>query len=135
MRAGVVVLSEPMIDDDLRVLDRTVLVIEPSLLLVSLWKLQSFLTPEPLDLLVIDLPAFEVKQLGDLAIAISAVLLCQPDQSQPQRIIVSRGWSILQGAPRQTDDPARSPLRRSELLACVNDGLTELLCGQALGFR
>ena len=69
--------------------DRAVLVIEPSSLLVSLWKLQPFFTPQPLDFLVIDLPAFDVKQFSDLAIAISAVLLRQPDQSKPQRIIIS----------------------------------------------
>ena len=42
--------------------DGTVLVVKPSSLLVSLWKLYSFLTPEPLDLLVIDPPALDVKQ-------------------------------------------------------------------------
>lgn len=104
-------------------------------LLVPLRELQSFLAPEPFDLLVIDPPALDVEQFGDLTIAISAVLLRQPDQCQPQRIVISRGWSILQGAPREADYPARPSLRRRELLACVKDGLTELRCGQALGFR
>jgi len=40
-----------------------------------------------------------------------------------------------QGLPRQANHPARPPLRRRMLLACVNDGLTKLICGQALGFR
>ena len=40
--------------------DRAVLVIEPLALLVSLRKLQPFLAPEPLDLLVIDPPALDV---------------------------------------------------------------------------
>ena len=33
--------------------DRTVLVIEPSALLVPLWKLQSLIAPEPFDLIVV----------------------------------------------------------------------------------
>lgn len=56
------------------------LVVEPFARLVPLRELQPFLTPEPLDLLVIDPPALDVKQLGDLAIAISPVLLRQPDR-------------------------------------------------------
>ena len=66
VRPGVIALSEPVVDGDL-------------------WLI---------GLLVIDLPAFDVKQVGDLAIAISAVLLRKPDQCQPQRIIISRGRSI-----------------------------------------
>jgi hypothetical protein len=41
----------------------------------------------------------------------------------------------LQGASRQTDRPACPSLRRRELLTCMNNGLTELLRRQALGFR
>ena len=76
-----------------------------------------------------------LKQLSDLAMPASTVLLRQPDDRQPQRIIASRNWSILQEAPRDANHPTRPALRRRELLARVNDGLTELLCGQALGFR
>jgi hypothetical protein len=60
--------------------DRAVLVVEPSTLLVSLRQLQPFLSPDPLDLLVIDLPAFDAQELCDLAIAVPAVLLGQSDQ-------------------------------------------------------
>jgi hypothetical protein len=102
---------------------------------VALRKLQPFLAQEPLDLLVTDLPTFDVEQLGDLAVPVSTVLLRQPDQRQPQFVVISYCRSILQGAPRQTDHPTRPPLRRRELLACMNDGLTQLLCGWALGFR
>ena len=62
--------------------DRAVLVIKPLAPLVPLWKLQSFLAPEPLDLLVIDPPALDVEEFGDLTIAISAVLLGQSDDCQ-----------------------------------------------------
>ena len=111
------------------------LVIEPSSLLVSLRELQSFLAPKKLDLLVIDPPAFNAKQFGDLAIAITTVLLRQPDQSQSQLVIISRDWSILQGAPRDANHLEHPSLRRRKLLARMNDGPTELLYGQALGFR
>ena len=68
--------------------------IEPFAPLVAQRKLQTFLPPEPLDLLVIDLPAFNMEQLSDLAVAKPAVLLRQPDQSPPQRIVISvSGWS------------------------------------------
>lgn len=87
------------------------------------------------DVLVIDPPTLDVKQLSDLAIPLSPVLLCWPDDCQPQRIVVSRCRPVLQGAPRETRHPARPPLGRGELLARMNDGLTELLCGPALGFR
>ncbi len=52
-----------------------------------------------------------------------------------QRIVISRCRPVLQRAPRETNHPARRPLGRGEFLACVNDGLTEILCGQALCFR
>ncbi|MEM1381876.1 MAG: hypothetical protein AAGH41_14780 [Pseudomonadota bacterium] len=56
--------------------------IETLALLVTLRELQSLLTPKSLDLLVVDAPAFSVKQLADLAVAISPVLLGEPDQCQ-----------------------------------------------------
>ena len=57
------------------------------------------------------------------------------DQSQPKSIVIPLGRPVLQGAARQTDHPACPSLRRRKLLARVYDGLTELPCRQALGFR
>ncbi len=94
--------------------DRAVLVIEPFALLVPLWKLQSFLAPQPLDLLVVNPPALNVKQLSDIAIAIPTVLLRQPCDCQPQCIVISRCRPILQGAPRDANHPTR-PARRSDV--------------------
>ena len=76
--------------------------------------------------------ANEARGLSNLAIAISAVLLCKPDDRQTQRIVISLCRLVLQGAQRQSYHPARPSLRRRKLLACVNDGLTELLCGLPL---
>jgi len=115
--------------------DGAVLVVEPSPPLVSLRQLQPFLTPDPLDLLVIDPPAFDAQQFGDLAIAVSSVLLGQSEQRQTESVIIPRGWLILQRVARQADDPAGPPFRGRKLLACMDDGLTKLLGRQALGFR
>ena len=115
--------------------DRAVLVIEPSALLVTLRKLQSLFAPETFPLLVIYLPALDAQQFGNLAIAVTPILFGQPDQSQPQSIVVLGSRPVLQGASRQADYPAGLPLRRRELLTRMDNGLTKLLCRQALGFR
>lgn len=81
--------------------------IEPLAFLVTLQALKPLFPPEPLDLLVIDLPDFQVKQLRDLAVAISAVLFRQPDQSKPKCIFISQDKLRLQGAPRHSHGPAR----------------------------
>ena len=81
--------------------DGAVLVIEPFPLLVPLGELQSFLPPQSLDTLVVDLPAFHLHQLGDLAIAISAVLLGEADQRQPQAVLILRHFPVLMGRARQ----------------------------------
>jgi len=47
--------------------DRAVPVIETSALLVPLWKLQPFFTPETFHLLVIDPPAFDAEEFRYLA--------------------------------------------------------------------
>lgn len=62
--------------------------IEPLTLLVPLRKLQAFLAPKPLDLLVVDPPALGLKQFTDLAIAVTAILLGEPDQGQTKLVVV-----------------------------------------------
>ena len=104
--------------------DQTVLVIQPSALLMSLWKLEALFSPEPRDPLVVDLPAFDTEQFRDLAIAVPTVLLGQPDQQQQQFIVIFSVWLVLQEAPHQTDHSACPSLRRRKLLASMNDGLT-----------
>ena len=54
--------------------DRAIFVIKPLPLLVTVWKLQSFFTPDALYFLVIDLPAFNAKKFCNLAIPISTIL-------------------------------------------------------------
>ena len=115
--------------------DRSILVIEPPALLVPLRQLKSLFAPDPLNLLVVHPPAFDAQQLRYLAIAVAAVLLRQPDQSQPQGVIVSIGRLVMQGAARQANHPAGPSLRRRELLARMDNSLTKLPGRQALGFR
>ena len=96
---------------------------------------QALFAPDSLHLLVVYPPSFGTEHYADLAIAVAAVLLGQPDHKEPQCIIISRGWSVLQGAPRQTDHSARPPLGRAELLTRVNDQPTQIVCRQPLGFK
>ena len=86
--------------------DRSILVVEPSALLVPLRQLKAFFAPDPLNLLVVHLPTFDAQQFGYLAIAVASVLLGQPDQGQSQSIIISPGRSVLQRTARQSDHPA-----------------------------
>ncbi len=71
--------------------DRSILVVEPSALLVPLRQLKAFFAPDPLNLLVVHLPTFDAQQFGYLAIAVAPVLLGQLDQGQSQSIIISPG--------------------------------------------
>ena len=56
--------------------------IEPPPALVPMRQLQAFFTPDSLDLLVIDGPAFDAQELADLAVAVAAILFGQPDQAR-----------------------------------------------------
>ena len=111
--------------------------VETAALLVALRQLQAFFTPEPLDLLVIDLPAFEPQQLGDFSIAIAAILFGQPDQRQAQGLIIILAFTglILLRRARHADRPAGAPLGCVELLAYMDHGLAQVSRLQALGFR
>jgi hypothetical protein len=51
--------------------DRAVLVKEPPLPLMPPRKLQPFLAPEALNLLVVDLPALDAQQFGYLVVAVA----------------------------------------------------------------
>ena len=104
--------------------DRAVLVIEPFTSLVAIRQLQTFFPPQPLDLLVIDDPAFDTKKLGDLAITVTAILLGQLDQCQAEFVIILWCCLVAQTAPRQADRFAGSSLRRIELLTNMNYSLT-----------
>jgi len=59
--------------------DRTVFVIQPFPFLMAMRQLQTLFPPQPFNLLVINHPAFHAKQLSNLAITISTILLGQSD--------------------------------------------------------
>ena len=69
-------------------IELSLFVIEPSALSVPLRQLKALFAPDPLKLLVVHLPAFDMQQLGNLAIAVAPILLRQPDQRQPQSIVI-----------------------------------------------
>ena len=109
--------------------------VEPFTSLVSVRQLQTFFPPQALDLLMIDVPTFDTKKPGDLAITVSAILLGQPDQSQAQFVIILWRCLIAQTAPRQADRFARSPFRRIKPLTNMDHGLTQIGSRQTLGFK
>jgi len=115
--------------------DRAVLVIETLSLLVTLRYLETLFPPEPLYLFVIDLPAFNAEQLGNLSVAIAAILLCQSDQSQPKAVIIYRRCLIALCGPCHADRSACSPLGRPELLTHMDYSLTQIGNRQTFGFR
>ena len=102
---------------------------------MPLRQLEPLFAPDPLNLLVVHLPAFDMQQFRYLAIAVAPIPLRQPDQGEPESIIIFSGRLVLQGTTRQANHPAGPPLRCRELLARMDNGLTELPGRQALGFR
>jgi len=74
-------------------------VVEPLPPLVTLRQLETFFPPKPLHALVIDVPALDSQELGDLAIPVSSVLLGQTDQSQPKAVFIFWGSSVLMSGP------------------------------------
>ena len=71
--------------------------IEAFAFLVTLWQLQSFFSPQPFNLLVIDLPAFNTKKFSDFTIAIATIVFGQSDQSQPKAVIILIDGFIILG--------------------------------------
>jgi len=57
---------------------------------MTLRQLKAFFAPDPLNLLVVHLPAFDTQQFRYLAIAVAPILLRQPDQGEPQGGIVTK---------------------------------------------
>ncbi len=90
--------------------DRTVLVVQATLLLVPLRELQTFLPPQPFYLLVIDTPALNPKQLRHLTVAIPAIALGQTDHGQSKSIIVLLYGLVLHGAACKSDHLAGATL-------------------------
>jgi hypothetical protein len=86
---------------------------EPLTLLVPVRQLKTFFAPQALDPLVIGPPAFDAEEFADLTVPIPPALLGEPDQSETQLIVVLLLCSVALGTPRNAQDLARSPLRRT----------------------
>jgi len=116
--------------------NRTILVIETTAFLVALGLLQALLTPQPLNLLIVYVPALDPEQLCDLAITVAAVLLGQPDQCQAQGLIITFVSCLISlRRARHADRSARASFRGIEPLAHMDHGLTQDGRCQAFGFR
>ena len=55
---------------------------------VTSWHLQAFFAPQALDFLVINGPALDTQECGNLAIAITAILFGQANEGEPQGILI-----------------------------------------------
>lgn len=105
--------------------DRTVFVIQPFTLFVTLRQLQAFLSPQPFHAFVIDVLTFHAQKSSDLTVSVPTIHLGQPDQSQPQLfLIIFRSRLIPEAAPCDANDITRPALRCVKLLATVDNGLT-----------
>ena len=113
-----------------------VFVVETFALLMAFRELQTLLSPEPLDLLVIDDPAFKPEQFGNFTIAVTAILLGQSYHCQAYSFIIIwfAGFVSLCGS-RHADRSTGAPLGCIEPLAHMDHGLTQVSGLQALGFR
>ena len=98
-------------------------------------QLQAFLAPDSLDLLVVDGKAFGPQKLADLAVAVAPVLLGQPDQGQPQVILGPGHSRIALGAAGNSENLTGPPLGCPELLPRLDDGRSQVLGRQTLGFK
>ncbi|MEQ9488519.1 MAG: hypothetical protein RIM72_05940 [Alphaproteobacteria bacterium] len=110
--------------------------IQPFPFLMTVWQLQSFFPPQAFDLLVIDHPAFDPKELGNLAIAIPAILFGQSDHRQTQFLVIFfTGDGVTEGAAGKANRFAGPALRCVQLLTNIDCGLTQISSRQAFGFR
>ena len=117
--------------------DRTVLMVQPLALSLTLRELQAFLSPKPGHLLCVDRPTFNAKQFCNLAIPVPTVLFGQPDHRQTQ-IMIILAWdsgSVIEAGSGQTDCSTCAALRGRKPLADMDHGLTKVGSRQALGFR
>jgi hypothetical protein len=69
-------------------------VIKPFALLVPTRELQTLLTPEALDPLVVNTPAVHAQQGCDFPIAITPILLGQPDHRQAKFVVIC-GFGLI----------------------------------------
>jgi len=92
--------------------------------------------PQMINLLVIDDPALDTLEMGDLAIAIPALLLSQSDERQSKLFIIRLGMGDLTQRPAGKADRSAGPsLLGIQLLADINYSLTYIGSRPALGFK
>jgi len=88
---------------------------------VPVRQLQAFLTPYPLDLLVIDGPAFGSQKFADLPVAVAAILFGQTDQGQTQVVLAPGNRLIAQSTAGNPDNLTGPPLGCPERLTRMDN--------------
>ena len=106
-------------------------------LFMTMGQLQPFFPPQSFYLFVINRPAFNAKEMGNLTISIPAILFGQPDHRQTQFlvIIMFSDVGIALRTTCQADRFAGSSLRCIQFLTDINNSLTQIGNRQALGFK
>ena len=83
------------------------------------WHLQAFLAPQAFNFLVVDLPALDTQECGNLAIAITAILSGQANEGEPQGILILglASRTIALGTAGLIENLAGAPLTAAKTLA------------------
>ncbi len=113
----------------------TVFVIKPLSLLVAMRWLQTLFAPQSFDLLLIDLPALNAKKFSNLAVAVTAILLGQSDQSLSKAVIFLLYGLIVMCGSRHANRFACMPFREAKLLTHMDDSLAKIGNRQTLSFK
>ena len=64
------------------------MILQPLASPVASWDLQPFFAPQVFDVLVMDTPALDLQERGDLAVTISAILLGQANEGEPEGVLI-----------------------------------------------
>jgi len=89
--------------------NRRIVMIKSLAAFMPMRQLQAFFTPDPLDFLVIDDPAFGSQELTHLPVPVAAVLFGEPDQGQTQVVFMPRDGLIAQAAAGNAEDLTGPP--------------------------
>lgn len=93
------------------------------------WDLQPFFPPQAFDFLVVNMPALDPQECGNLAIPVAAVLFGQANEGEPESVFIlglSPGCIAL-GTAGLIQYLTGTPLTAAQTLAYVEDCIPYLL--------
>ena len=78
------------------------------------WDLQAFFAPQAFNCLVVDGPALDTQECGNLAVAIAAILLGQANEDESQGILIRSPGCIALGTAELIQYLAGAPLTAAQ---------------------